>query len=200
MKKQLTLLLACLVISGARIAVHAGPIETVVIDEYGVGSWVDSSAVVHAFSGTFMADPSGGTSQALVYDTNVAGGGFTFTVRGDYRIYLPGTTELVGVVRFHDNHLMIFYDNDIGLEPSPADGSGMPATYMPFHMWLEQETPLGDPISAAVVTPLDGMAGYAGLERQYTFLSVLPVPEPGVISLLACSAVLLILRRRRPEC
>lgn len=192
MKNILKYLFEGLLVFGVSISAYSGPIENVVIDEYGVGSWVDSADVTHAFTGTFMADPSGGTANAMVYSTP-----FTFAVEGDYRLYVPGTSELAGVVRFYGNNTMIFYDNDVGVSPSPADGSGMPSTYMPFHMWMEQ-TLVGDPQSATITTPLDGMAGYAGLQRQYTFLSVIPVPEPGVLSLFALSSVLLVLRRKKP--
>ena len=181
-----------LIASCLTLSVRADALDNVVIDEYGVGTWVDTDNVLHSFSGTFMADPSGGTANALVYTTP-----FTFSVVGDYRLYVPGTSELAGVVRFHGNNTMIFYDNDVGDLPSPADGSGRPATYLPFQMGLEQ-TLVGNPVSATVVVPVDGMAGFAGLQRQYTFLSVIPVPEPGALSLLACSAALLALRRKKP--
>jgi hypothetical protein len=174
------------------LCVRADALDNVVIDEYGVGTWVDTGNVLHSFSGTFMADPSGGTANALVYSTP-----FTFDVVGDYKLYNPNTSELVGIVRFYGNNTMIFYDNDVGTLPSPADGSGMPAVSMLPMVPLFQ-TLLGEPVSATVVTPISGMAGYAGLQRQYTFLSVIPVPEPGALSLLACSAALLALRRKRP--
>jgi hypothetical protein len=185
-------MLVFLLIVGASVLVQADALDNVVIDEYGVGTWVDTENVTHSFSGTFMADPSGGTASALVYSTP-----FTFDVVGDYKLINPNTSELVGIVRFYGNNTMIFYDNDVGTLPSPADGSGMPAVSMLPVVSLYQ-TLLGDPVSATVVTPVEGMAGYAGLTRQYTFLSVLPVPEPGALSLLACSAVLLALRRKRP--
>jgi hypothetical protein len=73
----------------------------------------------------------------------------------------------------------------------------MPAVSMLPTVSLYQ-TLLGEPVSETVVTPISGMAGYAGLQRQYTFLSVIPVPEPGALSLLACSVALLALRRKKP--
>jgi hypothetical protein len=192
MKKQITRILAFTLIVAASGSVHADALDNVVIDEYGVGTWVDTDNQLHEFTGTFTKDPSGGMANALVYLTP-----FTFDVQGDYKLFKPNTSELVGVVRFYGNNNMIFYDNDVGFDPSPADGSGMPGDSMPFQMSLFQ-TLIGDPVSGTVVTPIAGMAGYVGLTRQYTFLSVLPVPEPGALSLLACSAVLLALRRKRP--
>jgi hypothetical protein len=179
-------------VSCLTFSVYADALDNVVIDEYGVGTWVDTVNVLHNFTGTFTADPSGGTANALVYETP-----FTFDVQGDYQLYNPNTSELVGIVRFYGNNTMIFYDNDVGTLPSPADGSGMPAVAM-LPMVPLYQTMLGDPVSATVITPIEGMAGYAGLTRQYTFLSVLPVPEPGTLSLLACSVALLALRRKRP--
>lgn len=198
MKKQSTRILAFLLIVVASVSVHADALDNVVIDENGVGTWVDTGNTVHNFTGSFRADPSGGSALgALVYDTNVGENGFTFDVQGDYKLYNPDTSELVGIVRFFGNSTMIFYDNDVGTLPSLADGSGMPGNSMAFQMSLFQ-TLLGDTVSSTVITPIEGMAGYAGLQRQYTFLSVIPVPEPGVLSLLACSVVLLTLRRKRP--
>jgi hypothetical protein len=187
-KALLFLFASCLTLS-----VCAGTPETVVIDENGNGTWVDTESTSHAFSGTFMADPSGGRANALVYTTTL----FTFDVQGDYKIVNPNTLELVGMVRFFNNNTMIFYDNDVGDIPSLADGSGIPDNSLLPTVSLFQ-TLLGEPGSSTVVSPINGMAGFAGVERQYTFLSVLPVPEPGVLSLLACSAVLLTLRRKRP--
>lgn len=174
----------------------AGAVENVVIDEYGVGTWVDADSVTHSFSGSFLADPSGGTSSALVYDTNVGGNGFTFSVNGDYKIYTPGTEEVAGIVRFYGGHYMVFYDNDVGPGgESPADGSRLPD--VPLLPMVPLDQTLVDVVSEATVLPISGMAGYeTGVTRTYTFLSVLPVPEPGVLSLLACSAALLALRRK----
>ncbi len=191
MKKSIKALFF-LFVSCLTLSVRADALDNVVIDEYGVGTWVDTENVLHSFSGTFMADPSGGTANALVYSTP-----FTFAVEGDYKLYNPNTSELVGIVRFYGNNTMIFYDSDIGTLPSPADGSGMPAVSMLPTVSLYQ-TLLGEPVSETVVTPISGMAGYAGLQRQYTFLSVIPVPEPGALSLLACSVALLALRRKKP--
>lgn len=181
-------------IACACVCAHAGALDNVIIDEYGNGTWVDTDNVTHSFSGHFIADPSGGTASALVY----AATPFTFSVQGDYKLYSPETSELVGVIRFYGNNTIIFYDNDTGPSPSLADGSGMPANVMPFLLSLNQ-TLVGDPISQTVVTPNSGMAGYDNGTRQYTFLSVLPVPEPGVLALLACSVALLAVRRRRPN-
>jgi len=195
MKKQSTRILAFMLLVGASVSVHADALDNVVIDEHGVGTWVDTANTVHNFTGTFVADPSGGsTLGALVYTTP-----FTFDVQGDYKLYNPNTSELVGIVRFYGDSTMIFYDNDVGTIPSLADGSGVPGNSMPFQMSLFQ-TLLGEPVSSTVITPIQGMAGYDGLQRQYTFLSVIPVPEPGALSLLACSVVLLVLRRKRPVC
>lgn len=190
MRKQFMQRFALLAVVFACGAASADALDNVVIDEYGEGTWVDTENVKHSFTGTFMADPSGGTASALVYTTP-----FTFTVQGDYAIYTPGPEggELVGVVRFYGNNTMIFYDSDSGYDPSVADGSGMPGNVtIPFQ---ELE---GGQVGATVVTPIAGMAGFDGGNRQYTFLSVYPVPEPGSLALLACSVALLAIRRRRP--
>jgi hypothetical protein len=192
MKKQFMLRLTLLAVLGACGSLYAGAFDLVEIDENGIGTWVDSFSETHHFSGTFTDDPSGGKLSALVYMTP-----FTFTVQGDYEIYTPNTPELVGIVRFFGNNTMIFYDNDVGDYPSLADGSGMPVNRMSYLQELDQAF-VGDPISRAIVTPREGMAGFSGINRQYTFLSIYPVPEPGAFALLACSAALLALRRRRP--
>jgi len=189
--------------------VFADQIENVVIDENGNGTWVNASGVEHTFAGARIIDPSGGTTaNALVYDTLVAftGGnqvtGFTFSQNGDYNIYTRGATPaedvLAGIVRFYGGHYMIFYDNDQGFGQSLADQSGLPADPLLPSVPLYQ-TLIGDP-SETYVTPVAGMAGFANasLVRDYTFLSVIPVPEPGVFSLLACGVALLGLRRKRP--
>jgi hypothetical protein len=176
--------------------VYGNAIEHVVIDENGNGTWtyeVDGESVTDSFTGTFVTDPTDTMRSALVYITP-----FTFTVQGDYEIWTPGENggTLAGVVRFYGNNTMIFYDNDVGPGgESLADGSGIPpGRFLPM-VPLDQ-TLLGDP-SETTVLPISGMAGYqTEITRYYTFLSVLPVPEPGVLSLLACSMALLALRRK----
>lgn len=184
------------------LSVYGGAIETVIIDENGNGTWVDENNVTYTFRGTFTTDPSGGsTGGALVYDTSVAYdgatpvSGFTLNTTGDYRILDPNSGSLVGIVRFYSNNRMIFYDADVGPGgESLADGSGWPVNTMSFTDSYSQTG-----VDELTVQPVSGMAGFAtGIDRTYTFLSVLPVPEPGVFSLLACSAMLLALRRRSP--
>ena len=193
MKLKIHLICSLMVIVFACKWAAAEAIESVEIDENGHGTFVDAFRVTHEFDGQFMADPSGGRDFALVYTTML----FSFSVQGDYEIYTPNTEERVGMVRFYGNNTLIFYDSDVGETPSIADGSGMPVNPMQYLLGLDQAF-VGDPVSGARVTPREGMAGFSGINRQYTFLSIYPVPEPGAFALLACSAALLALRRRRP--
>jgi PEP-CTERM motif len=194
MRQQIYLIISLMLIVFACTWAPAETIERVVIDENGHGSFIDAFSETHTFDGQFMADPSGGRNFALVYTTML----FTFSVQGDYQIYTPNTEELVGVVRFYGNNTLIFYDNDVGTYPSIADGSGMPLNTMPYLLGLDQ-TFVGDPVSGTVVTPRDGMAGYYDGNRQYTFLSIYPVPEPGTLAFLLSSVALVALRRRHPR-
>ncbi len=182
-------LASCAVVCAGLIA-HAGALENVVIDEYGNGTWVDSDDNTWEFDGAVGADPSGGALSALVYQTP-----FTFSVQGDYEIYTADTHELAGLVRFYGNNTIIFYDNDVGAGSSPADQSGIPAARMDFVLALSQ-TLAGEPASTDV-NPSAGMAGFDGIDRLYTFLSVYPIPEPGAVALLACGAAVLMARRRK---
>lgn len=194
MKNKFMKILFGLAILFAGSAGYGGEIENVIIDEHGNGTWVDGGGTTHYFTGTFVTDPTDATRSALVYTTP-----FAFAVQGDYEIWTPGDGgELAGVVRFYGNNTMIFYDNDVGpVGESLADGSGIPPERFLPMVPLDQ-TLVGDP-SETTVLPVSGMAGYqTDVTRYYTFLSVLPVPEPGVFSLLACGAALLALRRKRP--
>jgi hypothetical protein len=191
---QAVLFTACCCI-GSRMM--AGTIETISIDEHGNFTWVDTFSVSHSFKVSALSvDPSGGTTQALVYNTGTVG--FSFSVRGDYRIMKPGTEEVVGVVRFYEDNQIIFYDNDPGPGGSLADGSGLPPTYYLRQVVLD-ETPVGGSGTGLIVIPEDSeMPGFTDGNRQYTFLTSLPVPEPGVFALLACGAALVGLRRKKP--
>jgi len=195
MKYTLIKCLVVLSLSFVGVTAFGGAIEIVTIDEHGVGTFVDSTSTVHSFVGSFTEDPSGGaTGHALVYDlTSVV---LTFSMTGDYKIFKPGTEEVVGVVRFYGGNKIIFYDNDVGPGgESLADGSRLPTSYLSNVMEIDQTGSLGD-ITSTTVTPEAGMPGFAdGINRQYNFLSTLPVPEPGIFSLLACGAALLGLRR-----
>jgi len=203
MKRNLLTFIVMLLLPFAGVSVYGGAIETVIIDENGNGTWVDENSVTYTFRGTFTTDPSGGVaSGALVYDTSVAYDGatpvtgFTFNTTGDYRILDPSSGTLVGIVRFFSNNRMIFYDADVGPGgESLADGSGLTINSLGgFDQGFDQTG-----TDELTVQPVSGMAGFAtGIDRTYTFLSVLPVPEPGVFSLLACSAMLLALRRKSP--
>jgi hypothetical protein len=194
--KRVVFLVCCYV----GVSAMAGSLETITFDENGVGTWVDTGNLTHNFSGSFITDPSGpGTTQALVYDLSSLG--ISFTTSGDYRIYTPGTETVVGVVRFYGGNQIIFYDNDFDAIPanqSLADRSGLPSTYQSTLIEIDQTNPNGA-ITQTIVTPEAGMPGFTdGANRQYTFLSSLPVPEPGVFALLACGAALLGLRRKKP--
>jgi hypothetical protein len=190
-------LLACCFVARAA---HAGSLETISIDENGNGTWVDTLNVTRTFTGAIASDPSLGASQALVYDLSSLG--LSFSVAGDYKIFKQGTEEIVGVVRFYDGNKIIFYDNDFDAIPanqSLADRSGLPTSYLSTLMEIDQTNPNGA-ITQTTVTPEAGMPGFTdGVNRQYTFLSSLPVPEPGIFSLLACGIALLGLRRKRPN-
>ncbi len=190
MKIRIMRVFVSLAVVCATLMAQAGAVENVIIDEYGNGTWVDSENVIRPFIGVFGDDPSGGTLSALVYLTP-----FTFSVEGDYEIYEPDTHELVGLVRFYGNNTIIFYDNDVGFGSSPADGSGIPAGRMDFVLGLNQ-TLAGDP-AATEVNPTAGMAGFEGIDRLYTFLSVYPIPEPGGMAMIACGTAIMLLRRRK---
>jgi len=177
--------------------VYGGAVENVSIDQNGNGIWVTDSGT-YTFSGIFTGDPSSGTSQALVYDTSqafLAGSpvaGFTFNTTGDYRILDPNSGSLVGIVRFFGNNQIIFYDNDAG---PGGELSGWPVnTVGSFNEPYDQTG-----VNTLTVEAISGMPGFqTGIDRTYTFLSALPVPEPGIFALLACSAMLLALRRKSP--
>jgi hypothetical protein len=180
------------------VSVYAGSIETISIDENGNGTWINTSSIEQTFAGALIADPSAGASQALVYDLSSLG--LSFSMNGDYKIFKAGTEEVVGVVRFWGGNKIIFYDNDSAplIDQSLADRSGWPSTYQSTLMEIDQTNPNGA-ITQTTVTPEAGMPGFTdGANRQYTFLSSLPVPEPGVFTLLAFGAALLGLRRKRP--
>jgi hypothetical protein len=195
--KRVVLLTCCFV----GVTASAGSLETISFDENGNGTWVNTANLTTTFSGTIITDPSGaGTTQALVYDLSSLG--ISFSVTGDYKIFTPGTEDVVGVVRFYGGNQIIFYDNDFDAIPanqSLADRSGLPASYLSTLMEIDQTNPNGA-ITQTTVTPEAGMPGFTdGSNRQYTFLSSLPVPEPGIFSLLACGVALLGLRRKRPN-
>lgn len=195
-----------LVVACAGLMARADAIESVIIDENGIGSWYDSVGnTTTPFFGNFMEDPSGGTLQALVYSALP----FSFSVQGDYEILAPDSTPenpvLAGLVRFwtdaSDNSYMIFYDNDPGATPTLADQSMLPpgGPIRPsgdYFVWGLPQTLNGEP-SSTFVMPEAGMAGFGGILRGYTFLSL--VPEPGTLSLLVCGAALLAFRRRRRQ-
>lgn len=179
------------------VSVSGDPIPTVTIDEHGKGTWVYNGGS-HDFIGTFVDDPSDGVGgSALVYDTTSLG--LTFFAFGDYKIFKPDTDEVVGVVRFYDSHTIIFYDNDIGPGgESLADGSGdFPHADM-FTVIPRDQILLGGGITGVEIIPATDMPGFTDGNLQYTFLTSLPVPEPGVFALLACGAALLGLRRKKP--
>jgi hypothetical protein len=177
--------------------VYGGAVENVIINQNGEGTWVTDSGT-YTFSGSFTTDPSGGTSQALVYDTSIAfpggapGSGFTFSTTGDYRIMDPNSGSLVGIVRFYGGNRIIFYDNDAG---PGGNLSGWPGNTV--GLFNEPYDQTG--VNTLTVEAISGMPGFqTGIDRTYTFLSSLPVPEPGIFALLACSAMLLALRRKVP--
>lgn len=189
--------------------VLSSEMENVRIDENGAGTWVNEYGVLHTFLGTRVTDPSGGTTaNALVYDTSLAKRasdgvtvGFSFETSGDYYLYTTDAKKgdpPAGVVRFYDGHYMIFYDNDQGTveTQSLADRSNLPPA--PLEPVSNLYQLLAGGVGNSVVTPGSTMAGFEGVLRTYTFVSILPVPEPGVFSLLACGVALLGLRRKRP--
>jgi hypothetical protein len=202
-KRMKIVVVLSLLFAGA--CVEASQMDYVTIDENGNGTWTDAFGNEYTFTGSWTTDPSGGTTQALVYDTSVAYldgvqvDGFTFNQTGDYKIITYGTaSDVAGIIRFYGDHTIIFYDNDQGIGQSIADGSGFPTPPQVPSVSLEQ-TLSGNP-SQTIVTPFSGMPGYVSSSqpREYTFLSVVPVPEPGLFSLLACGVALLGIRRKRP--
>ena len=174
----------------APLAVLAQANWTVSVDEFGNGSYWNGVNTT-LFYGQLMADPSGGTVQALVYTLP-----FNFQQIGDYDLWEPPTpvVEYSDVVRFWGNNKLIFY-SDLG-EGDPADLYGLPGNAVTPTVSLI-ESGYDGVYQAAVHQPISGEPGFvAGQPVIYTLVS--EVPEPGTLFLAGlASAVLLIFRPRR---
>jgi len=181
------------VVSALAATTALAQINTFACDENGHGTFNGVALV----GGLVAVDPSGGvTGSVLIYTLPAAAP--TLTI-GDVLLSatVAGNTNLSDVVRFWENHQVIFYsDREAGAaDPALAD-SGLPALLLSNQAQLLETGQEGN--NGASYLALLGQPGWDGGPNGTQYRIISDVPEPGTLLLASLGGgMLLVLKWRR---
>jgi hypothetical protein len=187
-------LIAVIVFSAPYAYCQPTPIS-IVVDEYGVGTFTNPSGP-NPLTGVLQADPGpGGLASVMTYDLH----GPPSLVVGDVLIIEGGDADslLSDIVRFNPAipgttypASLLFYSDNVDGVDVPAD-TGMPTAFYANLLRIVEIGPEGN--SYASYTPLSGQPGYiSGYDVTYTFISdghTGQVPEPCTMLLIGSGLV-----------